>query len=114
MYSRVQVGIFKGRGLIHKNSTLKVFNENIAWTNIFQLQKQKKHYRNFPHLATFKFNDGYKQRRCEWGARAPLASEIWKIFGNFKTLYQMRMCVMTSWDFDVNVPQKILNCTPHH
>ena len=41
------------------------------------------------------------QRRRGWvarGARAPLAPEIQKIFGNFKTLYQLRMCMMTSCD----------------
>ena len=49
------------------------------------------------------------------GERAlPLASEIQKIFGNFKTLYQLRICVMTSCDLNVNVRRKNIKlCSPH-
>ena len=43
----------------------------------------------------------------------PLASEIQNIFGNFKPLYQLRMYMMTSWDLNVNVCQKTLNCAPN-
>ena len=49
------------------------------------------------------------QRRRGWvgkGARAPLTSEIQEIFRNFKTLYQLRMCVMTSWDLNVYIRWK--------
>ena len=42
----------------------------------------------------------------------PLASEIQNIFGNFKTLYQLRMCVMTSYGLNVTFIGKILNCAP--
>ena len=47
------------------------------------------------------------------GALAPLlASEIQKIFGNVKTLYQLRMCVMTSWDLIVYVRRKNIKLCP--
>ena len=46
------------------------------------------------------------------GARAPLASETQEVFGNFKTLYQLRMCVMTSWDLNVYVRRKIIKLCP--
>ena len=46
------------------------------------------------------------------GARAPLTSEIQEIFGNFRTLFQMRMCMMTSWDLNVNVRRKNIKMCP--
>ena len=58
-----------------------------------------------------------EQRRRGWvgggGARAPLASEIQEIFGNFKTLYQLHMCVITSCDLNVNVGRKDIKLCPH-
>ena len=44
--------------------------------------------------------------------RAPLASEIQEMFRNFKTLYQLRMYVMTSWDLNVNVRRKNIKLSP--
>ena len=42
-----------------------------------------------------------------------LASEIQKIFENFKTLYQLRMCMMTSCDLNVSFRRKNLKlCLP--
>ena len=41
-----------------------------------------------------------------------LASEIQNIFGNFKTLYQLRMCVMTSCDLNVNTRRKNIKLCP--
>ena len=46
------------------------------------------------------------------GALAPLASEIQEIFGNFKALYQLRKCVMTSWDLNVCVRRKNIKLCP--
>ena len=46
------------------------------------------------------------------GGTCPLASEIQKIFRNFRTLYQLRMCVMTSWDMNVNVRRKNIKMCP--
>ena len=46
------------------------------------------------------------------GARAPLASEIQKIFGYFRTLYQLRMCVMTSCDLNVSVRRNNIKLCP--
>ena len=59
----------------------------------------------------------WHQRRRGWvgrGARALVASEIQKIFGNFKTLYQLRMCVTTSRYLNVNVRQKNIKLCPPH
>ena len=38
---------------------------------------------------------------------------IQEIFGNFNTLYQLRMCVMTSWDLNVYVRRKNFKLCPH-
>ena len=42
----------------------------------------------------------------------PLASEIQKIFGNFKTLYQLRMCMITSCDLNISVHRKNIKLCP--
>ena len=52
------------------------------------------------------------QRRRGWVGRAPLASEILKIFGNFKTLYQLRMYVMMSCDLNIRVRRKNIKLCP--
>ena len=51
----------EGRGLIHKKGYTKDFKEDIALNDIFQIEKRKKYYRNFPDFVTLKFNDDYKQ-----------------------------------------------------
>ena len=37
-----------------------VFKEDIVLSNIIQIKKWKRYYRNFPYYITFKFNDDYK------------------------------------------------------
>ena len=49
---------------------------------------------------------------CWQGGTCPLASESQDIFGNFKTLYQLRMCVMMSWDLNVYVRRKNIKLCP--
>ena len=47
-----------------------------------------------------------------WGHVPPLASEIQKIFGNFKTLYQLRMCLMTSCNLNLSIRRKNIKLCP--
>ena len=57
-----------------------------------------------------------EQRHRGWvgkGARTPLVSEIQKILRHFKTLFELRMCVMTSCDLNVSIRRKNIKlCLP--
>ena len=59
--AKTSPGIFEGRGLVHKKSTLKIFTEDTSLGRTFFRFSQKKYYRNFHNFVTFKFNDDYKQ-----------------------------------------------------